>query len=120
MLKAKINRGSTLKGKVHTLASGSAPASRSLLTMGRWFLHVARWRALRPNTFLPSMFPPLFFNKAKADSTSAIDPCLETRHRSLRELPGEGLRTADCFDVPGGDIEVSMKFQEHTQYLHDY
>jgi hypothetical protein len=30
------------------------------------------------------------------------------------------LRTADCFDVPGGDIEVSMKFQEHTQYLHDY
>ena len=60
------------------------------------------------------MFPPLFFNKAKADSTSAIDPCLETRQRSLRELPGEGLRTPDCFDVPGGDIEVSMKFQEQT------
>jgi hypothetical protein len=61
-----------------------------------------------------------FFNKAKVDSTSAIDPCLETRHRSLRELPGEGLRTADCFDVPGGDMEVSMKFQEHTQYPHNY
>jgi hypothetical protein len=45
---------------------------------------------------------------------------LETRHRSLRELPGEGLRTADCFDVPGGDMEVSMKFQEHTQYPHNY
>lgn len=64
--------------------------------------------------------PTTFSNKAKADCTSAIDPCLETRHISLRELQGEGLRTADCFDVPGGDMEVSMKFQEHTQYLHNY
>lgn len=101
---------------MHTLASGSAPASRSLLTIGRWFLHVARWRALSPNVFLPSMFPPLFFSKAKADSTSAIDPCFETRHRSLREFPGEGLRTAP-FDVPGGDMEASMELQKHTQYL---
>uniref|UniRef100_A0A0A9VK49 Uncharacterized protein n=1 Tax=Arundo donax TaxID=35708 RepID=A0A0A9VK49_ARUDO len=60
------------------------------------------------------MFPPLFFNKAKADSTSATDPCFETRQRSLRELPGKGLRTANCFVVPEGDIEVSMELLEHT------
>jgi hypothetical protein len=58
------------------------------------------------------MLAPLFFNKTKADSTSAIEPCFEARHKSFRELPGQGLRAAACFDVPGGDTEVSMALQE--------
>lgn len=62
--------------------------------------------------FLASMFPPCFFNKAKAESSSARDPCLDMNHRSFRVPLEESLRIGVCFTVFEGDAENSMNLAE--------
>jgi len=98
-----------------TLASGSAPAASSLFTIGTWFLHVAIWRGVRPNAFLESIFPPFFFSNAKAESSSATDPCWEINHKSFVKLLDKNLRDEVCFPVAEGDNKTSMNV--YTGYI---
>ena len=49
-----------------SLASESAPATNCLFTIGTWFLHVAIWKKVRPNTFLESIFKGLTTSLAEA------------------------------------------------------
>lgn len=99
-----INKGKQINAKLgnaekrncHTRASGSAPAARSLLTMGMWFLQVAIWRGVSPKLFLKLILPPLFFNDAKASSTSPREPPRTTSHRSFWDPVHEILRPVVC------------------------
>lgn len=95
-----------------TLTSGSAPAESSLFTMGTWFLHVAMWRAVSPKAFFASTFPPFFFSRDRAESSSLREPSLAADQISFREQLDETLRNGTCLSEPEGDPEpsISIKF----------